>query len=47
MKKIKNTQDVVLKKRKRIRIGRNGKQKVIAAEWVDIELIDNINLKVN
>ena len=45
MKKIKNTQDVVLKKRKRIRIGRRGKQKVIAGEWIDIELIDNINLR--
>ena len=36
-KKIKTTQDIVLKKRKRIRVGRRGKQKVTAAEWVDIE----------
>ena len=45
MKKIKTTQDVVLKKRKRIKVGRRGKRKVIAAEWVDIELIENINLR--
>ena len=43
MKKIKTTQDKVLKKRKRIRVGRRGKQKVTATEWVYIELIDNIN----
>jgi len=44
MKKVKTTQDV-LKKGKRIKVGKNGKQKVIAAEWVDMEVIDNINLK--
>jgi len=39
MKKVKTTQDTVLKKNK----GRKkGKQKVTAAEWVDMELIDNI-----
>ena len=45
MNKIKTTQDKVLKNKKRIRVGRRGKQKVTAAEWVDIELIDNINLR--
>merc|ERR1711913_142668 len=45
MKKVKTTQDVVLKKKKRIKVGKRGKQKVIAAEWVDMELIDNINLR--
>ena len=45
MKKVKTTQDIVLKKKKRIKVGKRGKQKVIAAEWVDIELIDNINLR--
>merc|ERR1711874_252527 len=38
------TQDVVLKKKKRIKVGKRGKQNVIA-EWVDLELIDNINLR--
>ena len=45
MKKIKTSQNKVLKKRKRIRIGRRGNKKVSAAEWVDIELIENINLR--
>ena len=45
MKKVKTTQDTVLKKRKRIKVGKRGKQKVTAAEWVDMELIDNINLR--
>merc|ERR1711874_302898 len=44
MKKVKTTQDVVLKKKKRIKVGKRGKQNVIA-EWVDLELIDNINLR--
>ena len=45
MKKVKTTQDIVLKKRKRIKVGKRGKQKVTAAEWVDMELIDNINIR--
>merc|ERR1711874_355449 len=45
MKKVKTTQDVALKKKKRIKVGKRGKQKVIAAEWVVMELIDNINLR--
>ena len=45
MKKIKTTQDIVFKKKKRINVGKRGKQKCIAAEWVDTELIDNINLR--
>ena len=45
MKKIKTSQNKVLKKRKRIRIGRRGNKKITAAEWVDIELIENINLR--
>jgi len=45
MNKLKTTQDVVLKKRKRIKVGRRGKRKVTAAEWVDMELIENINLR--
>ena len=42
--KIKSTQDTVRKK-KRIKIGKRGKHTVLAAEWVDCELIDNINLR--
>ena len=45
MRKIKTSQNKVLKKKKRIRIGRRGNKKIIAAEWVDIELIENINLR--
>ena len=45
MEKIKSTKDTVLRKRKRIKVGKRGKHKVIAVEWVDIELIDNINLR--
>ena len=45
MKKIKTTQDVVLRKKKTIKIGKRGKHTVIAAEWVDMKLIDNINLR--
>ena len=45
MRKIKTSQNKVLKKKKRIRIGRRGNKKVTAAEWVDIELIENIKLR--
>ena len=45
IKKIKTSQNKILKKRKRIRIGKKGNKKITAAEWVDIELIDNINLR--
>merc|ERR1711874_903136 len=45
MKKVKTTQDIVLKKKKRIKIGKRGKQTILAAEWVDLELTDNISLR--
>merc|ERR1711874_702680 len=45
MKKVKTSKDKILRKRKRIRTGKRGNKKVTAAEWVDIELIDNINLR--
>merc|ERR1711874_351377 len=45
MKKIKTTQDVVLKKKKRVKVGKRGKHTVIAAEWVDMELINKLNLR--
>merc|ERR1711874_593240 len=45
MRKIKTSQNKVLKKKKRIKIGRRGNKKVTADEWVDIELIENIKLR--
>ena len=45
MKKIKSTLDVTLKKKKKIKIGKNKNQLVLAAEWVDTELIENIKLR--
>ena len=45
MKKIKTTIDVILRKKKRIKIGKRGKQTILAAEWVDQELTDNISLR--
>ena len=45
MKKIKTTLDVILRKKKRRKIGKRGKHTVLAAEWVDLELIDNISLR--
>ena len=45
MKKIKTTLDITLRKKKRIKIGKKGKQTVLAAEWVDSELTDNISLR--
>jgi len=42
IEKIKTPQNKILEKSKRIRIGSRGNVKVSAAEWVDMELIDNI-----
>ena len=42
MEKIKMAQDKTLKKKKRIRVGKRGEEKIQAAEWVDEELRDNI-----
>ena len=42
MEKIKTSQNRILKKSKRVRVGSRGNMKVAAAEWVDLELIDNI-----
>ena len=42
MKKIKISQDKTLKVKKKIKIGRRGEIKILAAEWVDEELRDNI-----
>ena len=45
MRKMKRTLNSVLLKRKRVRVGRDGKKKILAAEWVDDELIRNIKLR--
>ena len=45
MEKIKSSQNKILRKSKRIKIGSRGNVKVTAAEWVDLELIDNIKQK--
>merc|ERR1711874_844073 len=42
MEKIKIAQDKTLEKKKRIRVGKRGEEKVQAAEWVDEERKDNI-----
>ena len=42
MKKIKISQERTLKVKKRIKIGRRGEIRILAAEWVDEELRDNI-----
>merc|ERR1711874_415970 len=42
--KMKSTLNIVLKK-KRIMIGKRGKHTMLAAEWVDSELIENINIR--
>ena len=45
MKKIKISQEKVLKKSKRIKVGEKGNMRIAAAEWVDEELIDNIKIR--
>ena len=45
MKKIKTTLDITLQEKKRIKIGKRRNQTVLAAEWVDTELTDNISLR--
>ena len=45
MKKIKTTLDITLREKKRIKIGKRKNQTVLAAEWVDTELTDNISLR--
>ena len=39
------TLDSTLKREKRIKLGRKGKKTILAAEWVDQELIDSIKLR--
>ena len=45
MKKIKISQDKVLKKSKIIKVGKRRNMRIAAAEWVDEELIDNIKIR--
>ena len=33
------------KEKKRIKVGKRGRQTILAAEWVDSELLDNISLR--
>merc|ERR1711874_775665 len=45
MSKLKTSIDETMKRRKMINLGGKGKLKLISAEWVDKELIDNIKLR--
>ena len=45
MNKIKTTLNTTMRKKKRIKLGRKGTETVLAAEWMDQEIIDNINLR--
>ena len=45
MGKLKTTLNTTLRKRKKIKVGGKGKNKLLAAEWVDEELIRNIKLR--
>ena len=42
MRKIKISQERILKKSKKIKVGRKGDTRIAAAEWVDEEIIENI-----
>ena len=43
MEKMKNTLNSTMRKRKKIKLGNKKKNMILAAEWVDEELIKNIN----
>ena len=45
MKKMKITVNTVLKMKKKVKLGRKVKKTILAAEWVDQELIENITLR--
>ena len=45
MKNIKISQEKVLKKSKRIKVGKKGDIRIAATEWVDEELIENIKIR--
>ena len=46
LKKLKTSVNHHLRKRKRIRIGKKGNKIIRAAEWVDLEIIENIRLRM-
>ena len=46
MGKIKNTMELTMRRRKRIKLGRKGKETILAAKWVDQELIDNVKEQI-
>jgi len=45
MDKMKTTLNSTMRKRKKIKVGGKGKNIILAAEWVDDELIKNIKLR--
>merc|ERR1711874_764271 len=45
MSKLKNSIDATMKRRKMIKLGGKSKVKLVSAEWVDKELIDNVKLR--
>ena len=45
MEKLKKTLNTTLLKRKRIRIDRKGKKILLAAKWVDTEMVDNLKVR--
>ena len=47
MDKLKNTLNSTLRKRKKIKLGNKNNNKILAAEWVDEELIRNIKLRTH
>merc|ERR1711909_174601 len=46
MGKIKQSMEQTMRRKKKIKQGRRGKETILAAEWVDQELIDEIKLRV-
>ena len=45
IKKIKDSMELTMRRRKMIKLGKKGKETILAAKWVDQELIENINLR--
>ena len=46
LRKLKITVNQTLKKRKKIKVGKKGNKIIRAVEWVDLELIENIKLRM-
>ena len=45
MNKIKDTLNVTMKKKKRIILGKKDNENILAAEWMNQEIINNINYR--